>query len=87
MSRDRIFPSRDDSFVANVLRVTDGAGVYVVLDSLSGELLPALWKCVACEGCMLDLEIKGFLGRGRLAMRQFADNRAFFGADLAALST
>ncbi len=85
--RDRIFHSRDDSFVADVMRVTDGAGVDVVLNSLSGELLHASWKCVASEGCMLDLGKRDFLGRGRLAMRPFADNRAFFGIDMAALAT
>ncbi|RDL36343.1 Uncharacterized protein BP5553_05695 [Venustampulla echinocandica] len=83
--RDRIFHSRDDSFVADVLRATDGTGVDVVLNSLSGELLHASWKCVASEGCMLDLGKRDFLGRGRLAMYPFADNRAFFGIDLAAL--
>ena len=85
--RDRIFHSRDDSFVADIMRVTDGAGVDIVLNSLSGELLHASWKCVAAEGCMIDLGKRDFLGRGRLAMRPFADNRAFFGIDLAALGT
>ncbi|KAI5468189.1 putative polyketide synthase [Mariannaea sp. PMI_226] len=85
--RDRIFHSRDDSFVADVMRVTDGVGVDVVLNSLSGELLHASWKCVATEGCMLDLGKRDFLGRGRLAMRPFTDNRAFFGIDIAALAT
>ena len=85
--RERIFHSRDDSFVADVMRVTCGAGVDVVLNSLSGELLHASWKCVASEGCMIDLGKRDFLGRGRLAMRPFADNRAFFGIDMAALAT
>ncbi|KAM0343561.1 hypothetical protein ACHAPU_008456 [Fusarium lateritium] len=85
--RDHIFHSRNDSFVADVLRSTDGVGVDVVLNSLSGELLHASWKCVAVEGCMFDLGKRDFLGRGRLAMRPFTDNRAFFGIDLAALAT
>jgi len=85
--REHIFHSRNDSFVADVLQATDGVGVDAVLNSLSGELLHASWKCVATEGCMLDLGKKDFLGRGRLAMRPFTDNRAFFGIDLAALAT
>ncbi|KAL4874704.1 hypothetical protein BJY04DRAFT_233401 [Aspergillus karnatakaensis] len=84
--RERIFHSRNDSFVADVMRATNGVGMDVVLNSLSGELLHASWKCVATEGCMLDLGKRDFLGRGRLAMRPFTDNRAFFGIDLAALS-
>ncbi|THC91811.1 hypothetical protein EYZ11_008726 [Aspergillus tanneri] len=69
--RDRIFHSRDDSFVADVLRVTDGTGVDVVLNSLR----------VNCS-----MLLGNFLGRGRLAMRLFAENLAFFGIDLAALA-
>ncbi|RDW86492.1 type I polyketide synthase [Aspergillus mulundensis] len=84
--RERIFHSRNDSFVADVMRVTNGVGVDVVLNSLSGELLHASWSCVAAEGCMVDLGKRDFLGRGRLAMRPFTDNRAFFGIDLSPLS-
>lgn len=45
--RERIFNSRDDSFASDIMRVTNGAGVDVVLNSLSGDLLHASWKCVA----------------------------------------
>ena len=83
--RDRIFHSHDDSFVADVMRATDGTGVDVVLNSLSGELLHASWKCVAAGGCMVDLGKRDFLGRGHLAMHPFVGNRAFFGVDLATM--
>ncbi|KAH6649117.1 acyl transferase domain-containing protein [Truncatella angustata] len=83
--RDRIFQSHDDSFVADVMRFTDGLGVDVVLNSLSGELLHASWKCVAAGGCMVDIGKRDFLGRGRLAMNPFVGNRAFFGVDLATM--
>ncbi|KAL4906190.1 hypothetical protein BDW74DRAFT_139610 [Aspergillus multicolor] len=84
--RERIFHSRNDSFVADIMCATNGVGVDVVLNSLSGELLHASWRCVATEGCMVDLGKRDFLGRGRLAMRPFTDNRAFFGIDLSPLS-
>ncbi|KAK6827594.1 hypothetical protein PG987_010935 [Apiospora arundinis] len=83
--RERIFQSRDDSFVDDVMRATEGRGVDVVLNSLSGELLHASWKCVGSYGCMVDIGKRDFLGRGRLAMNPFAGNRAFFGVDLAIL--
>ncbi|KAK3936080.1 hypothetical protein QBC46DRAFT_420398 [Diplogelasinospora grovesii] len=81
--RERISNSRDDSFAADVMRATGGVGVDVVLNSLSGELLHASWKCVAIGGCMVDLGKRDFLGRGRLEMLPFVGNRAFFGVDLA----
>ncbi|ETS86321.1 hypothetical protein PFICI_00149 [Pestalotiopsis fici W106-1] len=83
--RDHIFHSRNDSFVADVLRATNGTGVDVVLNSLSGELLHASWKCVSSGGSMVDLGKLDSLARGRLNMGPFADNRAFFGVDLVAI--
>lgn len=35
---DHIFSSRDLTFVQGILRMTDGRGVDVVLNSLSGEV-------------------------------------------------
>ncbi|XPS73997.1 Mycolipanoate synthase [Ascochyta lentis] len=81
--RQRIFHSRNDSFVESVLQATHGRGVDYVLNSLSGELLHASWQCVAPGGYMLDLGKRDFLGRGRLDMFPFAGNRAFFGIDVA----
>lgn len=48
--RERIFNSRDDSFASDIMRATNNAGVDVVLNSLSGDLLHASWKCVAEYG-------------------------------------
>lgn len=39
--RDHIFNSRDASFLPGILKATNGRGVDVVLNSLSGELLHA----------------------------------------------
>ncbi|KAL9010176.1 MAG: hypothetical protein Q9173_004864 [Seirophora scorigena] len=82
---DRIFNSRNDSFLTDVKRATNGRGVDVVLNSLSGELLHASWKCVAEYGKMLEIGKRDFIGRGLLSMELFEANRAFFGIDLARL--
>ncbi|KAE8310676.1 hypothetical protein BDV41DRAFT_590299 [Aspergillus transmontanensis] len=82
ISRDRIFNSRDSSFEHNVLRMTEGRGVDLVLNSLAGELLHASWRCVAKFGKMIEIGKRDFIGRGMLSMDVFAGNRAFFGVDL-----
>ncbi|EME41518.1 polyketide synthase-like protein [Dothistroma septosporum NZE10] len=84
--RERIFNSRNDSFLKDVLAATGGRGVDVVLNSLSGELLHASWQCVAAGGCMLEIGKRDFLGRAKLAMHLFEENRAYFGVDLSRLS-
>ncbi|KAM3498690.1 hypothetical protein MY10362_008002, partial [Beauveria mimosiformis] len=75
--RHRIFQSRDASFHADVMRVTHGQGVDVVLSALSGELLHASWKCVAAYGIMIDIGKRDALGHGQLEMSQFARNCTF----------
>ncbi|KAF7586076.1 hypothetical protein BBP40_009607 [Aspergillus hancockii] len=79
---DRIFDSRSSSFLPGVLNKTDNRGVDLVLNSLSGELLHASWKCVAKFGKLLELGKRDFLGHGQLEMDLFADNRSFIGVDL-----
>ncbi|KAM7215616.1 hypothetical protein V8F06_009003 [Rhypophila decipiens] len=80
--RSRIFSSRDASFLSAVMLQTDGRGVDVVLNSLSGQLLHASWNCVAEFGSMVEIGKRDFLGHGRLEMEPFADNRSFFGVEM-----
>ncbi|KAE8381588.1 hypothetical protein BDV26DRAFT_301221 [Aspergillus bertholletiae] len=80
--QDHIFNSRDSSFEHDVLRMTEGRGVDLVLNSLAGELLHASWRCVAKFGKMLEIGKRDFIGRGMLSMDVFSGNRAFFGIDL-----
>ncbi|GMF78452.1 unnamed protein product [Aspergillus oryzae] len=79
---DHIFDSRSSSFLQGVLQKTDGRGVDLVLNSLSGDLLHASWQCVAKLGKMLELGKRDFLGHGLLEMDRFLDNRSFIGIDL-----
>ncbi|KAL4982598.1 KR domain-containing protein [Aspergillus falconensis] len=80
--QDRIFRSRDNTFLHDVLAATGGRGVDVVLNSLSGELLHASWQCVAEFGTMVELGKRDFIGKGHLAMEAFESNRTFTGVDL-----
>ncbi|OTB02208.1 hypothetical protein M426DRAFT_322916 [Hypoxylon sp. CI-4A] len=84
--RSRIFNSRDASFVEGVMRETDGRGVDLVLNSLSGELLHESWRCVARFGIMIELGLRDSMGSGRLNMLPFADNRSYHGINLSAFS-
>ncbi|PON24523.1 KR domain-containing protein [Trichoderma gamsii] len=80
--RSNIFNSRDSSFLHNVMRATNGRGVDVVLNSLSGDLLHASWKCVAEFGTMIEIGKRDFRRRAKLAMEAFEQNRTFVGLDL-----
>ncbi|KAK8079180.1 hypothetical protein PG994_002987 [Apiospora phragmitis] len=52
---DHIFPSRDASFAPAIMAATEGGGVDVVLNSLSGPLLKATWDCMARFGRFVDI--------------------------------
>jgi len=86
VARDHIFNSRDDSFLQDVMRATNGQGVDIVLNSLSGPLLHASWKCVAEFGKMIELSKSDLSGHGSLDMEPFLLNRSFCCVDMAVLS-
>lgn len=81
--RNRIFKSRDDSFLGDVMRETEGLGVDIVLNSLSGGLLHASWKCVAEFGKLVELGKRDLVGFGRLDLEPFLANRSYCCLDLA----
>ncbi|OCK74548.1 putative polyketide synthase [Lepidopterella palustris CBS 459.81] len=83
--RNRIFHSRDGRFEADIMNATNGKGVHAALNSLSGELLHATWRCVSPGGCLLEIGKRDLLGRGQLALHLFEENRAYFGIDISRL--
>lgn len=80
--QERIFNSRDSSFLPSIMQATDGRGVDIVLNSLAGQLLHASWECVAPHGKMIELGKRDFLTHGVLDMSPFLSNRSFAGVDL-----
>lgn len=80
--RTNIFNSRDSSFVRDIMLATNNRGVDVVLNSLSGDLLHASWKCVAEFGTMIEIGKRDFRRRAKLSMEAFEQNRTFIGLDL-----
>ncbi|KAL3454153.1 polyketide synthase [Aspergillus insuetus] len=80
--QERIFSSRDSSFLLSLMQATNGKGVDIVLNSLAGHLLHASWECVAPHGKMIELGKRDFLTHGVLNMSPFLLNRSFTGVDL-----
>ncbi|OTA56526.1 fatty acid synthase S-acetyltransferase [Hypoxylon sp. EC38] len=80
--RNKIFNSRNDSFVEGIMRETKGEGVDLVLNSLSGELLHATWTCVAEFGTMVEIGKRDLIGNGKLDMNTFLANRSYSCVDI-----
>ncbi|KAM4058125.1 KR domain-containing protein [Hirsutella rhossiliensis] len=82
MPRNRIFNSRDASFVDGVMHETNGRGIDFILNSLSGELLHATWGCVAEFGTILEIGKRDLMGNGKLDMKPFLANRSYCCIDI-----
>lgn len=80
--RNRIFNSRDKSFVDGVMRETGGRGMDFILNSLSGELLHASWNCVAEFGTLLEIGKRDLIGSSKLDMKPFLANRNYCCVDI-----
>ncbi|PWY93041.1 hypothetical protein BO94DRAFT_615778 [Aspergillus sclerotioniger CBS 115572] len=68
---DHIFYSRDTSFATGIKNITQGRGVHVVLNSLSGDSLLASWDCLTPYGRFVEIGKKDILDNARLPMLHF----------------
>ncbi|KAF4625552.1 hypothetical protein G7Y89_g12616 [Cudoniella acicularis] len=87
LPRNRIFRSRETSFARKIMQETNGKGVDVVLNSLSGELLHATWNCIAEFGKMIEIGNTNHLAGGKLDMGGFLLNRGYYGVDIDRIRT
>lgn len=81
----RIFNSRDSSFLPAIMKATDGQGVDVVLNSLTGELLRSSLEACADFGRFVEIGKRDILDHGSLDMSVFAKNVSFMAFDLSNL--
>lgn len=77
-----IFHSRNASFASNVKSATNGRGVDVIINFLTGDLLQATWECVAPFGRFIEIGKRDLADAGRLDMHIFLRNATFTAFDL-----
>ncbi|KAI4271885.1 MAG: hypothetical protein LQ337_005685 [Flavoplaca oasis] len=82
LTDNRMFSSRDDSFVAGVMKATSGNGVDVALNSLAGKLLHATWGCMAPFGRFIEIGKRDIHENTKIQMDPFRTNVTFASVDL-----
>ena len=82
---DHIFNSRNLDFVKGIMRMTNGKGVDVVLNSLAGEALRQTWNCIAMFGRFIEIGKKDIVGNTGLDMAPFMRNVSFISVNLLAI--
>jgi acyl carrier protein/NADP-dependent 3-hydroxy acid dehydrogenase YdfG len=87
LGADHVFDSRSLSFGEDILAVTDGQGVDVVLNSLSGEAIRRNLRVLKPFGRFLELGKRDFFENTQIGLRPFKDNISYFGIDADQLLT
>ena len=78
---DAVLDSRSLDFADEVLRLTGGAGVDVVLNSLSGEAMERSLGLLRPFGRFLELGKRDFYENSAVGLRPFRHNVSYFGID------
>ena len=79
---NHIFYSRDTTFAQGVMRMTNGRGVDVILNSLAGEGRAASWECMASFGRFVDIDKRDIHAKLKLDESQFARNVSYAAVDV-----
>ncbi|RFU25348.1 hypothetical protein B7463_g10989, partial [Scytalidium lignicola] len=82
LADDHIFNSRNTDFASGILTATNGKGIDVVLNSLTGDMLDESFRLLANGGKMIEIGKKDILDRNSLAMEPFDRNISFMAVDM-----
>lgn len=87
LGADYVFDSRSLDFANDILAVTGGEGVDVVLNSLAGEAIRRNLHILKPFGRFLELGKRDFFENTPIGLRPFKDNISYFGIDADQLLT
>jgi NADPH:quinone reductase-like Zn-dependent oxidoreductase/acyl carrier protein/SAM-dependent methyltransferase len=82
---EHVLNSRDLRFAEAVKQLTDGQGVDVVLNSLSGEAISRGLECLRPGGRFVELGKRDLYANTPVGLGAFRRNIAYFGVDVATL--
>ena len=81
LGADHVFDSRSLAYADQILAVTNGEGVDVVLNSLAGEAIRRNLHVLRPFGRFLELGKRDFFENTPIGLRPFKDNISYFGID------
>jgi len=87
LGADHVFDSRSLDFADEILAITGGEGVDVVLNSLAGEAIRRNLRILRPFGRFLELGKRDFYENTPIGLRPFKDNISYFGIDADQLLT
>ncbi len=81
MGADHVLSSRSLKFADDIMRLTGGKGVDVVLNSLAGEAITKGLQVLKPFGRFLEIGKRDLYGNSRIGLRPFRQNLSYFGID------
>jgi NADPH:quinone reductase-like Zn-dependent oxidoreductase/short-subunit dehydrogenase/acyl carrier protein len=81
LGADHVMNSRTLAFADEILEITSGNGVDVVLNSLAGEAINRNLRILRPFGRFLELGKRDFYENTRIGLRPFKDNITYYGID------
>jgi acyl transferase domain-containing protein/acyl carrier protein len=78
---DHVLNSRSLEFADEVMKLTGGIGVDVVLNSLAGEAITKSLQCLRPFGRFLEIGKRDLYANSRIGLRPFRNNLSYFGID------
>ena len=87
MGIEHVYDSRSVEFADQIRRDTDGYGVDIVLNSLTGAAQRAGVELLAFGGRFVEIGKKDIYGDTRMGLFPFRRNLSFYGVDLALMCT
>jgi NADPH:quinone reductase-like Zn-dependent oxidoreductase/short-subunit dehydrogenase/acyl carrier protein/SAM-dependent methyltransferase len=81
LGADHVMNSRSLAFADEILDITGGRGIDVVLNSLAGEAINRNLRVLRPFGRFLELGKRDFYENTRIGLRPFKDNITYYGID------
>ncbi|KAM9994866.1 hypothetical protein ACTFIY_001032 [Dictyostelium cf. discoideum] len=86
IDENRIYSSRSLQFYNDLMVNTDGQGVDMVLNSLSGEYLEKSIQCLSQYGRFIEIGKKDIYSNSTIHLEPFKNNLSFFAVDIAQMT-
>ncbi|MHC5767581.1 MAG: SDR family NAD(P)-dependent oxidoreductase [Nostoc sp.] len=79
---EHVMDSRSTAFAWEVMEITGGKGVDIVLNSLAGEAIPKSLSVLGAYGRFIEIGKRDIEQNNKLGLRPFQNNLSFFAVDL-----
>ncbi len=81
MGADHVMDSRSLAFADDIMEITNGEGIDIVLNSLAGEAITRNLSVLKPFGRFLELGKRDFYENSKIGLRPFRNNISYFGID------